>query len=70
MLASSYQVVVGQDAAGNERTGLQADGSTVRIEIRCTVPLPFVSFVARAFTSGVTIHEIAYARAAVTPNGP
>ncbi|MDQ1496572.1 MAG: hypothetical protein QOG69_3055 [Actinomycetota bacterium] len=67
---SSYRLVAGQDAAGNERSGLQADGLTVRIEITCTVPLPFVSLVARAFTNGVTIHEVAYARTAVTPNGP
>jgi Flp pilus assembly protein TadG len=67
---SSYRLVVGQDAAGNERTGLQADGSTVRIELTCRVPLPFVSFVARAFTDGVTIDEVAYARTAVTPNLP
>jgi hypothetical protein len=39
-------------------------------ELTCTVPLPFVSFVARAFTDGVTIDEVAYARAAVSPGLP
>jgi uncharacterized membrane protein len=65
--ASSYQVVGGQDAAGNDRTGLQADGLTVRVELTCKVPLPFVSFVANAFSDGVTIREVAHARSAVTP---
>lgn len=68
--ASTYQLVGGQDAAGDERTGLQADGLTVRVELTCTVPLPFVSLVASAFTDGVTIHEFAYARSAVTPLTP
>lgn len=64
--ASTYQVVGGQDSAGNERTGLQADGTTVRVELTCKVPLPFVSFVASAFTDGVTITEVAYAQSAVS----
>jgi hypothetical protein len=65
--ASSYQVVSGQDDAGNARSGLQADGQTVRVELTCKVPLPFVGFVADAFTGGVTIHQVAFARSAVTP---
>jgi uncharacterized membrane protein len=67
---SSYQVVGGQDAAGNERSGLQADGQTVRVELSCKVPLPFVGFVADALTGGVTIHQVAFARSAVTPLAP
>jgi hypothetical protein len=65
--ASSYQVVSGQDDAGNERSGLQADGQTVRAELSCKVPLPFVGLVADAFTGGVTIHQVAFARSSVTP---
>ena len=47
--ASSYQVV--------GATGLQPDGQTIRVELTCKVPLPFVSLVAGAFTDGVTIRE-------------
>ncbi len=68
--ASSYQVVAGMDAAGNEQSGLQADGLTVRIELSCKVPLPFLGLVADAFTGGVTIHQVAFARSAVTPLVP
>jgi Flp pilus assembly protein TadG len=64
--ASTYRVVAGQDGAGNEWTGLQADGTTVRVELTCKVPLPFVSFVANAFSDGVTISEVAYARSTVS----
>lgn len=68
--ASSYQVVAGQDAGGNQRSGLQADGLTVRVELTCKVPLPFLGLVADAFTAGVTIHQVASARSAVTPFTP
>ena len=67
---SSYQVVSGQDDAGNEHSGLQADGQTVRVELSCKVPLPFVGFVADVFMGGVTIHQVAFARSAVTPLAP
>jgi uncharacterized membrane protein len=63
---ASYQVVDGIDAEGNARSGVQADGQTVRVELTCKVPLPFVSLVASAFTDGVTIHQVAYAQSAVT----
>lgn len=63
---ATYQVVRGLDAAGNERSGVQADGQTVRVELTCKVPLPFVSLVAAAFTGGVTVHQVAYAQSAVT----
>jgi len=63
---TSYQVVGGTDADGNVRSGVQTDGQTVRVELTCKVPLPFVSLVASAFTDGVTIHQFAYAQAAVT----
>ena len=63
---ATYQVVSGTDANGNVRSGVQADGETVRVELTCKVPLPFVSLVASAFTDGVTIHQVAYAQAAVT----
>jgi Flp pilus assembly protein TadG len=62
---ATYQVVDGVDAAGNARSGVQADGQTVRVELTCKVPLPFVSLVAAAFTGGVTIHQVAYAQSAV-----
>ena len=68
--AASYQVVQSQSDVGIERTGVQADGQTVRVELTCKVPLPFVALVASPFTDGVTIHEIAYARTdviALTP---
>jgi Flp pilus assembly protein TadG len=68
--ASTYQVVVGQDAGGNERSGLQTDGLTVRVELTCKVPLPFVGLVAGAFTGGVTIHQVAFARSTVTALAP
>lgn len=67
---ASYQVVQSQDGAGGERTGVQADGQTVRVELTCKVPLPFVALVASPFTDGVTIDEVAYARSdviALTP---
>jgi Flp pilus assembly protein TadG len=67
---STYQVVSGQDAAGNERSGLEDDGFTVRVELTCKVPLPFIGFVADAFTGGVTIHQVAFARSTVTPLAP
>ena len=67
---ASYQVVGGASADGSARSGVQADGQTVRVELTCKVPLPFVSFVAAAFTDGVTIHQIAYAQAAVTALAP
>jgi uncharacterized membrane protein len=60
--ASSYQVV--------GTTGLQPDGQTVRVELTCKVPLPFVRLVAGAFTDGVTIREVASARSAVSPVTP
>jgi len=41
--ASSYQVVGAQNGGGNAATGLQPDGQTVRVELTCKVPLPFVS---------------------------
>lgn len=62
----SYGVVGGLDAAGNVRSGVQLDGQTVRVELTCKVPLPFVSLVAAAFTGGVTIHQVAYAQSAVS----
>jgi uncharacterized membrane protein len=65
--AATYQVVDGLDAVGNARSGVQADGQTVRVELTCKVPLPFISLVAAAFTGGVTIHQVAYAQSAVTP---
>ena len=68
--ATTYQVVNGIDADGNARSGVQADGQTIRVELTCKVPLPFVSLVASAFTDGVTIHQVAYAQAAVTPLVP
>jgi Flp pilus assembly protein TadG len=64
--AASYQVVQSQTGGGAERTGVQADGRTVRVELTCKVPLPFVALVASPFTDGVTIDEVAYARSAVT----
>jgi uncharacterized membrane protein len=64
--AVTYQVVDGVDAAGNARSGVQIDGQTVRVELTCKVPLPFISLVAAAFTDGVTIHQVAYAQSAVT----
>jgi len=64
--AVTYQVVDGVDSAGDARSGLQADGQTVRVELTCTVPLPFVSLVAAAFTGGVTIRQVAYAQSSVT----
>ncbi len=64
--AATYQVVGGTGADGNTRSGVQADGQTVRVELTCKVPLPFVSLVASAFTEGVTIHQVAYAQSAVT----
>ena len=64
--AVTYQVVNGSDAAGNVRSGVQADGQTVRVELTCKVPLPFVSLLAATFTGGVTIHQVAYAQSAVT----
>jgi uncharacterized membrane protein len=63
--AATYRVVDGVDAAGNARSGVQIDGQTVRVELTCKVPLPFISLVAAAFTDGVTIHQVAYAQAAV-----
>jgi len=63
---ASYQVVGGTDADGKVQSGVQADGQTVRVELTCKVPLPFVSLLASAFTGGVTIHQVAYAQAAVT----
>ena len=68
--ASSYQVVGAQGGGGNAATGLQPDGQTVRVELTCKVPLPFVSLVAGAFTDGVTIREVASARSAVSPVTP
>ncbi len=65
--ASSYQVVGTQDGGGAVATGLQPDGRTVRVELTCKVPLPFVSLVAGAFIDGVTIREVAFARSAVSP---
>jgi Flp pilus assembly protein TadG len=67
---STYQVVSGHDAAGNERSGLQPDAFTVRVELTCKVPLPFIGLVADAFTGGVTIHQVAFARSTVTPLAP
>jgi len=67
---SSYQVVGAQGGGGNAATGLQPDGQTVRVELTCKVPLPFVSLVAGAFTNGVTIREVASARSAVSPVTP
>jgi Flp pilus assembly protein TadG len=64
--AATYRVVDGLDAAGNARSGVQTDGQTVRVELTCKVPLPFVSLVAAVFTDGVTIHQVAYAQSAVT----
>ena len=64
--AATYHLVDGNDAAGNARSGVQADGQTVRVELTCKVPLPFIGFVAAAFTDGVTIHQVAYAQSAVT----
>jgi uncharacterized membrane protein len=64
--AATYQVVGGTDADGNARSGVQTDGQTVRVELTCKVPLPFISLVAAAFTDGVTIHQVAYAQSAVT----
>ena len=64
--AATYQVVAGLDAAGNARSGVQIDGQTVRVELTCKVPLPFISLVAAAFTDGVSIHQVAYAQSAVT----
>jgi uncharacterized membrane protein len=64
--AVTYQVVGGFDAAGDSRSGVQVDGQTVRVELTCKVPLPFISLVAAAFTDGVTIHQVAYAQSAVT----
>ena len=55
---------------GNVATGLQPDGQTVRVELTCKVPLPFVRLVAGAFTNGVTIREVASARSAVRPVTP
>jgi hypothetical protein len=60
-------VVAGHDAGGNKRSGLQTDGLTMRVELTCKVPLPFLGLVADAFTGGVTIHQVAYTRSAVTP---
>jgi Flp pilus assembly protein TadG len=69
--ASSYQLVGAQSGGGgNAATGLQPDGQTVRVELTCKVPLPFVSLVAGAFTDGVTIREVASARSAVSPVAP
>ena len=42
----------------------------MRVELSCKVPLPFVGFVADAFTGGVTIRQVAFARSAVTPIAP
>jgi Flp pilus assembly protein TadG len=67
---TTYQVVDGLDAAGNARSGVQFDGQTVRVELTCKVPLPFISLVAAAFTDGVTIHQVAYAQSAVTALTP
>ncbi len=64
--AATYHVVDGTDAAGNARSGVQVDGQTVRVELTCKVSLPFIGFVAAAFTDGVTIHQVAYAQSAVT----
>jgi Flp pilus assembly protein TadG len=64
--AATYQVVDGLDAAGNARSGVQLDGQTVRVELTCKVPLPFISLVTSAFTHGVTVHQVAYAQSAVT----
>jgi Flp pilus assembly protein TadG len=64
--AASYQVVQSETDAGAARTGVQADGQTVRVELTCKVPLPFVALVASPFTDGVTIREVAYARSDVT----
>jgi len=64
--AATYHVVDGTDAAGTVRSGVQIDGQTVRVELTCKVPLPFIGFVAAAFTDGVTIHQVAYAQSAVT----
>lgn len=68
--ATTYQVVGGTNADGNVRSGVQADGRTVRVELTCKVPLPFVSLVASAFTDGVTIHQVTYAQSAVTALAP
>lgn len=68
--ASTYRVVAGQDAEGSESSGLQADGLTVRVELTCSVPLPFLGLVADAFTGGVTVHQVAFARSTVTPPAP
>ena len=68
--AATYHVVDGTDAAGNVRSGVQVDGQTVRVELTCKVPLPFISFVAAAFTDGVTVHQVAYAQSAVTALAP
>jgi Flp pilus assembly protein TadG len=67
---ATYQVVSGQDAAGSERSGLQADGFTVRVELTCKVPLPFIGLVADGLTGGVTIHQFAFARSTVTSLAP
>lgn len=64
--AATYHVVGGLGADGNTRSGVQIDGQTVRVELTCKVPLPFISLVAAAFTDGVTIHQVAYAQSAVT----
>jgi|SRR5665213_456926 len=63
---ATYRVVGGNDTDGNARSGVQSDGQTVRVELSCKVPLPFVGLVASAFTDGVTIHQVAYAQAAVS----
>jgi hypothetical protein len=43
-----------------------APNGFARTHAMCKVPLPFVSPVASVFTGGVTIHQVAYAQAAVT----
>ncbi len=67
---TTYHVVNGVDADGNARTGVQADGQTVRVELTCKVPLPFISLVAATFTDGVTIRQVAYAQSAVAALAP
>jgi len=67
---STYQVVGGDDGSGNLQSGIQTDGQTVRVVLTCKVALPFLGLVSDPFTDGVTIHETAYAQAAVTAPRP
>jgi Flp pilus assembly protein TadG len=59
--AASYTVV---------EADLEADGQTVTVQLSCRVSLPFVNMISDLWSDGVTIHETAHARSAVTPLGP